>query len=347
MSYDRLTDAETESGAFILSTTARKIQSNQDFFASQIGTLAAIQLSNGSFEIASDAAQPHLPDNWDLTRFPNGVFVLDITASRHGEKIAKFTHPGGAGNGGGQLISDFFETSPDPVAQALAVTFWTTDVDVRIQVIILYFDEDQVSLGADETLYNHNDAGTGPDPGNTTTAGDRHVLTMSVPATARYLKVQLVGGATDTDPGTSTDIYFDEVKILTSEIGSSDRIYEAGTKIIGASDAEIIGITSTSYVQQKEIEITKYGVLSFSFDIKKAGAGGADGGRIYINGVARGTEQSGNNFNYITFTETFKGLKPGDLIQLWAKNFSGESSNTAVENFRLKSDFYEVPTDTA
>jgi hypothetical protein len=342
MPYDRLTDAEIEAGEFILSSTATKIQSNQDFFAGQIGTLAAIQLSNGSFEIASDAAQPNLPDNWDPTRYPNGVFVLDTANPRHGAKIAKFTHPGGAGNGGGQLVSDYFEISPDPVAHSLAVTFWTTDVDVRIQVIIQYFDEDQVSLGADETLYNHNDAGTGPDPGNTTTAGERRVLAMSVPATARYLKVKLVGGATDTDPGASTDIYFDQVKIITAEIGSPQRVYEAGSNIIAASDTEV-STNSTSYVLVKEIEVVRYGELTFDFDLKRTTAGSAFG-RIYKNGSAIGTERSTSSTTYVTYSETIKGLKPGDLIQIYAKSSLGGSSTAEVDDFYAKCDFYEVAT---
>ena len=318
MSYSRLPDAEGEAGEFILASTYTLIQSNQDFFAGQLGTLAAVQISNGSFEIASDAAQPNLPDNWELNRYPNGVFALDTTLPRHGGKIAKFTHPSGVGNGGGQLISDYFETTPDRDWR-LWITFWATNAGVRIQFIVQYFDEAQASLGADETLYNDN--ATNP------TSATRKAYNLTVPATARYLKVKLVGGATDTDPGVSTDIYFDDVLL------DNDHNFETGSIPFASALVEAT-TASTSLIKVKEIVIDRDGDISTTFDLKNSDSANSEG-RIYVNGVAVGTLRAMLGTTYQTFTEDITGLEKGDLVQLYIR---AVSNNALTINLILKSD---------
>lgn len=328
MAYDRLTDDEIEAGEFILASSAKKVQGNQDFFAGQIGTLAAIQLSNGSFEIASDAAQPNLPDNWELTRFANGVFVLDTTLPRHGGKIAKFTHPGGDGNGGGQLISDYFETTPDKW-HVLATSFWTTNAGVRITISIEYFDAAQVSISS-ENLYN---AASGHP-----TSPERQIFVLTIPSNARYLKVTLVGGGVDTDPGVSTDIYFDDVEILVHPV----PFYIEGSKQI-ASDAAG-STTSGSYVQVgNSIECARPGRLTVDFDLKALTGPNTVFGKIYVNGAPIGAERSTPSFTFVTFSEIIDNLKPGDLIQLFLKSGDGILQADA-QAFILKSNFYEIAT---
>lgn len=320
MPYDRLTDAEIESGEFILASTAKKVQGNEDFFAGQIGTLAAIQISNGSFEIASDAAQPNLPDNWELSRFPNGVFVLDTTLPRHGGKIAKFTHPSGAGNGGGQLISDYFETTPDRDWR-LWLSFWATNAAVRIQFIIQYFDEDQVSLGADETLYNNNSSNP--------TSVARRSYNLTVPAGARYLKVKLVGGATDTNPGVSTDIYFDDVMF------DNEHNFETGT-VVFASSLVLDSTVLTTLTKSKEIVLDRDGDISTSFDLQDIGAGNGEA-RVYVNGSPAGTLRINGGVGWLTYTENLTGLEKGDLVQLYFRHSTGASAAN-IRNFKLMAD---------
>jgi hypothetical protein len=313
MPYDRLTDAEIEAGKFILASTGAKIQSNQDFFAGQLGTLAAVQISNGSFEIASDAAQPNLPDNWTLTRYANGVFVLDTTNPRHGGKIAKFTHPSGAGNGGGQLLSDYFECTPDR-GMGVEWVHWATNAGVHVTVQIDYYDDSQVFVSS-ETLF---DASSG-----IVAVANRYSETLTVPATARYFRVLLIGGDTDTDPGVSTDIYFDDVRT------TSRRAYGAGDLILAAADTvrtQTVNFTASKF---KEIRVVKGGTLRITYDLTVGDA--LDWGRIYKNGSPIGIQRTANG----SYSEDIPDWQPGDLVQFYLYFSSGAPSPT-VANFRVK-----------
>src|SRR3954471_16624864 len=79
---------------------------------------ADVSLSNGSFETDADA--DGYPDNWTFTQYPSGSFLRDNTDQRHGQYAAKFTSPGGAGNGGGYLHSDdFIPCSPNRPVEVL------------------------------------------------------------------------------------------------------------------------------------------------------------------------------------------------------------------------------------
>jgi hypothetical protein len=94
--------------------------------------------------------------------------------------------------------------------------------------------------------------------------------------------------------------------------------------------------TSSSYTKLKEIQISGFGgTIYTTFDIHADVSVGSDAyyGRIYLNGVATGTERTGTQNTYQTFTETIT-VVDGDLIQLYAKNSSG-TDQTAVRNFRI------------
>lgn len=339
MSYNRLSDAELESGNFTLASTMTKIQANQDFFAGQLGTFAAVQLSNGSFEIASDAAQPNLPDNWTLLRFANGTFVLDETNPRHGAKIAKFTHPGGAGNGGGSLEADYFECSPNVLGYVLAVTFWTTNANVRIKIEVEYFTNAQVSIST-ETLHNQTSAGISQHGNPTSTARRQYALT--VPATARYMRVLLVGGDTDTDPGSSTDIYFDNVWLIQESPGYPALAYKSGTKIIYADDA-LKTTASTTYVKLKEVEVVRPGTVNVFFNLAKTGASALVYGRIYLNDIGVGIERITEGS--VSYSEDLT-VQPGDTVSIWAKK-DNPATSADVSNFRLRNNYYFEETLTA
>lgn len=76
-------------------------------------------VTNGSFEVDSDS--DGFPDQWTSTPYTGGSFALvDDTGtganSAHGLKAIKFTHPGGGGNGGGEIVTHadtFIEVTPN------------------------------------------------------------------------------------------------------------------------------------------------------------------------------------------------------------------------------------------
>lgn len=93
------------------------------------------------------------------------------------------------------------------------------------------------------------------------------------------------------------------------------------------------------YTKLKEIKTLADGVARIKFDLKSTTANSAYG-RIYINGVAVGTERTVIGSTYQTFTEDII-VQKYDLIQLYVKAGS-EAYTTVVRNFRI---YYDFSTD--
>jgi hypothetical protein len=84
-----------------------------------------------------------------------------------------------------------------------------------------------------------------------------------------------------------------------------------------SNDAEITS-TSTSYVVIRETMILVGGTYRVYFDIKTANSGYAAYGKVYVNGVAVGTERmTTGDTNYHTVATQDFIVKPGDLLQIY------------------------------
>lgn len=321
MGYTALTAGEITGGKPITGTggTGDKIKDNFDYLYGVLGTISS-GLLNGSFEASASG----VPFNWTVTEYTGGTFTLDTTSPRHGGKIVKFNHPGGASNGGGDIESDYTPISPD-IGAYLNVVLWATNAGVRIKVMVEYFTAAQVTIST-ETLYNDNS--TNP------TSATPYSWLMTVPATARYCKVTLLGGDTDTDPGVSTDIYFDNVIISAVPL-----VYVAGSNIIAHARTVTPGFTNTSAAKKYEFVATRNGTLTIDFDIWGAAATGYNVyGRIYVNGAAVGTIRNTALTTPQTYSEDI-AVKAGDLVQLycWVQN----ASHTGyADEFKLQSNNY-------
>ena len=164
--------------------------------------LAGVSLGvqNGSFE--EDTDSDGIPDKWARTLYTGGSFTRDNTDQQHGLYSAKFTSPGGVGNGGGYLEStDFFSVSPNRPIEVL----WemkSSVVDVSNKVEITWYTSAQVSIS---TTALYDEAADNP----TSWTGKSAVATP--PATARYAKLRITGGHTSsTNAG---DTWFDNVQV--------------------------------------------------------------------------------------------------------------------------------------
>ncbi len=100
---------------------------------------------------------------------------------------------------------------------------------------------------------------------------------------------------------------------------------------LGVSADTASSSISGNYVKVKQISIYYPGQITVKFDIKVTS--GDFYGRIYINGVAVGTERTGNSGSYATYSEDFQ-VNDGDMIQLYVKNSSG-GNQTDYRNFRF------------
>lgn len=112
---------------------------------------------------------------------------------------------------------------------------------------------------------------------------------------------------------------------------TADKIVErtAGSYLMASADTEETS-TTTSYVKYKEIRVPLPGTITVKFDGRVSGVGYWYG-RVYINGSPVGTERSGLNTGYNTYSENFT-VEAGDLVQLYAKDSGG---NANVRNFRI------------
>ncbi|MBE3142872.1 MAG: hypothetical protein IMZ61_02985 [Planctomycetes bacterium] len=98
---------------------------------------------------------------------------------------------------------------------------------------------------------------------------------------------------------------------------------------------------SGSYVKLKEIriagDIVPGSLFRFKFDLRNLNAVRLAYARIYINGIAAGTEQTRNANVVATFTEdlTHAGWNVGDTIELWAYLAGGGGDTAEVSNFKI------------
>ena len=115
----------------------------------------------------------------------------------------KFTSTGA---GGGDALSPYFEVTP---ADLLEVVFalYSTVVDVRNVVDIIFYDKDKVSIS---TTNLYDDSTANP------TSWAQKLPTVTPPATARYAKVQ-VYGCHSSDP-TAGSTWFDSIIVRQSLI---------------------------------------------------------------------------------------------------------------------------------
>ncbi|MFA5160246.1 MAG: hypothetical protein WC484_07075 [Candidatus Omnitrophota bacterium] len=113
--------------------------------------------------------------------------------------------------------------------------------------------------------------------------------------------------------------------------------YTAGSYLETSSDTEKT-ISAVSYTKMKEIRVGRGGVVTASFDIKNVVSGYpqyVSYGRIYVNGVAVGTQRSNATNVYATYSQNFT-VNAGDLIQVYAYITNGSAYITGyIKNFRV------------
>ena len=95
--------------------------------------------------------------------------------------------------------------------------------------------------------------------------------------------------------------------------------------------------TNISYTKEKETRIpariSTYSQYRIKFDMKSDS--GLSYGRVYLNGVAHGSEWSSSSTSYITYSGDLY-VNGGDFVQVYGKNTSGNIAY--LRNFRLYGD---------
>lgn len=164
-------------------------------------------VNNGSFEVDTDA--DNIPDGWETTLYTGGTEALttDVgagTLSAHGAKAYKFTHPGGAGKGGGEIATEagsYIEITPNR-------GYWISWLNknsvagVTNSVDVLEYDATQ-SLLTTTTIFT---ASTNP-----TSWKQLRAVFYPANAATRYVRLKFKCG--ETSASTAGDIYIDNVEM--------------------------------------------------------------------------------------------------------------------------------------
>lgn len=188
------------------------------YLKSAVDSLGAKSLiKNGSFEIDADADS--IPDNWTRTLYTNGAFAIETSAPIHGAKAIKFTRSSGAGNGGGYIESDYFEVSENrPLA--LRWQHYCSAAGMKDRVEVFWFTAAKAACATPST--------TVYDSTSNPTSWTVQAGTAGPPSTARFAKVRLTGGYTDTDVAGIS--YWDDVEIAQVELLERIEFRTSGTK---------------------------------------------------------------------------------------------------------------------
>lgn len=202
------------------------IQAIIDALAASEVDIAAIlgerMVTNGSFEVDSDS--DGFPDQWTRTLYTGGAFSLvdddgTGTYSAHGLKAIKFTHPGGGGNGGGEIVTHadtYIEITPKRA-------YWLTWMNknsvagVTNSVDILEYDATQTQV-ATTTVFSQTS--------NPTSWTLYKVQFKPADATTRYIKIKFKCG--ETSASTAGDIYIDDVQLRYATYENKYAVTRAG-----------------------------------------------------------------------------------------------------------------------
>ena len=144
---------------------------------------------------------------------------------------------------------------------------------------------------------------------------------------------------TDTNKGTTEE----ESSII--GISASDTLQSSADTERTMDDEDEI------YELYKEIQINRKGILRVKFDIKTNNVTYSSFGRIYINGVAEGTERINATTSYVNYSEDID-VEIGDLVQLYCHiavgtpgGVSGNNRNFRIYYTRELLDEITVNTD--
>ena len=114
---------------------------------------------------------------------------------------------------------------------------------------------------------------------------------------------------------------------------------EASDTIRTYDDAEEIQADDV-WVKKKEIQVFFAGIIRIKFDYARNTETGTAYARVYIDGVATGTEKTSTTTTYATWSQDI-AVETDDLVQLYVKH-SHIGQTTKVRNFR----FYFNATET-
>lgn len=166
-------------------------------------TILSIYPFNGSFEIDSD--NDGVPDGWTVTLYNGGSAGFETTNVAHGNRAYKFVHPGGSGNGGGYLESDYIPISFGTKLSNLSFLVYVTASGLKVEVVYIFYDKNKNFI-SEQTMLSYSSFDSHGWYEVNVNTGSYFIQ----PTNATYFKIRLIGGKNDASVGGT--VIFDSVE---------------------------------------------------------------------------------------------------------------------------------------
>lgn len=275
MAYTPITNAEIQVKQPVRQELMQKIKDNFDDhegrLAAAAGGGAGGGVPNGSFEIDSD--NDGIPDGWTRSLYPGGSGEFETANPDHGAKAYRFTHPGGAGNGGGYLESGYVEIT-EAISPLVGFSLRCSVAGMKNIVRLNYYTAAKVFISS-EDIYSST-----ANPTVWTRYGLSSWWFGIPPANARYVKIQLISGFTDTN--VSGTIYWDNVTLNADPNRILVPFTMAEVRRIGSGFVDVASVT---------IRVPKgFSALVFPASLRNVAAGSPNGSmRFRISSIYSNT----------------------------------------------------------
>ena len=212
MPFTTISTLSLQPGKPITTDLLNAYYDRDEFLNGELGNVPSLGLNNFSFEVGGDGDTAIT--GWDVTLHAGGAAAITTSTASHGSKSLKVTHPGGAGNGGALVESDFF-----PITTNNGYTLFpefshdngTTGLSTyaNIHWSMKYYDRNQTLLST-ELLRNTILSSIHPaNQWNHPFGLD--LFKLSPPSSSKFVKVLMNIGTTINDPGTVVNIFVDNV----------------------------------------------------------------------------------------------------------------------------------------
>jgi len=177
---------------------------------------------NGSFDM--DATGTTSPTGWTVTNLLGGSGSVTNTDSTHGGLCYMAVHPGVASNGGQVLtMSSPLSCSMDSCYD-LFFSLRASAAGVRIKAEVAWYDHAGSQIGSNVSIVDLN--GSIP----TSWRGYRYSLfPLMTPSLACFMNLVFTLGDTSVNPGSSTNIYIDNITLKNRDPFQSIQTYISGT----------------------------------------------------------------------------------------------------------------------
>lgn len=248
---------------------------------------------------------------WTQTQYTGGTIARVTSAGNFSQGVASCgISSTSTANGGGDLLLSEFKPVNGGHSYPVRADVKASVANISAKIEVHWYDSVQALIST-STVWTST---------NTETSFVTKQNAPLAPSTARFAKARLTGGIPGSGSSTGT-IYFDNVFM-----GEAQPV-APGTVAFGASVVGVNSPAATTQVKTKEIVCPFDGVITTVFTTSLGGGATA---RIYINGVAAGT----NRTTAGTFTEDIT-VKRGDLVQVYAGGDGGTPNQ--ISNLQLQS----------